>query len=56
MYENKFVISKMISDGENNFMENKYNKWMKYRKVLPKHKNANTERIAWINFQELGAL
>ena len=31
----------MISDGENNFMQNKFNKYMKYRNVLPNHKNAN---------------
>ena len=32
----------MISDGENNFTQNKCNKLMKYRNVLPNHKNANT--------------
>ena len=31
----------MISDGENNFMQNKCNKWIKYRYLLPNHKNAN---------------
>ena len=30
----------MISDGEN-FIQNKCNKWMKYRNLLPIHKNAN---------------
>ena len=34
-------LVKMIPDGVNNFMKNKCNKWMKYRKVLPNHKNAN---------------
>ena len=36
-------LVKMISDGENNFMQDKCNKRMKYiyRKVLSKHKNAN---------------
>ena len=34
-------LVKMISDGENNFMQNKFNKLMKYRNVLPNHKNAN---------------
>ena len=33
MYENMFIIRKMYSDGENNFKQNKYNKWMKYRNV-----------------------
>ena len=31
----------MISDGINNFMQNKCNKWMKYRNILPNHKTAN---------------
>ena len=31
-------LVKIISGGENIFMQNK---WMKYRKVLPNHKNAN---------------
>ena len=35
-------LVKIISDGENNFMQNKCNQWMKYRNVLPNHKNANT--------------
>ena len=26
-------LVKIIYDGVNNFMKNKYNKWMKYRKV-----------------------
>ena len=34
-------LVKMISDGENNFMQNKCNKWIKYRNVLPNYKNAN---------------
>ena len=34
-------LVKIISDGENNFMQNKCNTWMKYRNVLPNHKNAN---------------
>ena len=34
-------LVKMISSGENNFMQNKFNKWMKNRNVLPNHKNAN---------------
>ena len=28
----------MVSDGENNFMQNKYNKWMWYINILPGHK------------------
>ena len=36
-----FIIIKMIPDGVNNFMQNKCNKRMKYRNVLPYHKNAN---------------
>ena len=35
----------MISDGENNFMQNKFYKWKEYRKVLPKHKNGITHGI-----------
>ena len=31
----------MVSDWENNFMENKCNKWMRYRNILPRHKNTN---------------
>ena len=34
-------LVKIISDGENNFMQNKCNKWMMNRNVLPNHKNAN---------------
>ena len=30
----------MISDGENSFVQNTCNKFMKYRNVPPKHKNA----------------
>ena len=30
----------MISDEENNFMQNKCNKWIQYRNILPNHKNA----------------
>ena len=32
-------LVKMISDGDNNFTQNKCNLWMKYRNVLPYHKN-----------------
>ena len=31
----------MVSDEQNNFMQNKCNKWMEYRNVLPNHKNVN---------------
>ena len=34
-------LAKMISDGVNNFKQNKCNTWMKYRNVLATHKNAN---------------
>ena len=34
-------LVKMISDGVNNFMQNKCNKWMKYRNLLLNYKNAN---------------
>ena len=34
-------LVKVISDGENNFTQNKCNKLMKYRNELPNHKNAN---------------
>ena len=34
-------LVKIISDGENNFMEYKWNNLMKYRNVLPNHKNDN---------------
>ena len=40
-FENTFIGRKNISQGENNFMQNKCNKWMKYRNVPPKHKNYN---------------
>ena len=42
-------LVKIISDGENNFIHNKCNKWMKHRNVFTKilnienHKNANME-------------
>ena len=39
MYENMFIIKKMIFNRENNFTQNKSNKWVKYRNVLPNHKN-----------------
>ena len=32
---------KIISDRVNNFMQNKNNKWMKFRNVLTNHKNSN---------------
>ena len=35
------LVTKIISDGENNFKQNKCNKWMKYRNILPNHKNVN---------------
>ena len=41
MYENMFIISKIISGGESNFMQNKSNTWMQYRNVLSRYKNAN---------------
>ena len=28
-------LVKMVSDGENNFMQNKCNMWMRYRNILP---------------------
>ena len=31
----------MISDGENNVAQNKCNKWVKYKNVLPTHINVN---------------
>ena len=31
----------MISNGDNNFMQNKCNKFMKYINVLPNHKKAH---------------
>ena len=34
-------LAKTISVEENNFTQNKCNKLMKYRNVLPNHKNAN---------------
>ena len=34
-------LVQIISDRVNNFMQNKCNKWMKYKKVLPNHRNAN---------------
>ena len=34
-------LVKIISDGENNCKQNKCSKWVKYRNVLPNHKNAN---------------
>ena len=34
-------LIKMISDRVNNFMQNKFYKWMEYRNILPNHKNAN---------------
>ena len=34
-------LVKMISDEVINFMQNKCNKWMKYRNILPNHKNAH---------------
>ena len=36
-------MKKLLSDGENNFTQNKGNKWMKYRNLLPNHKNVNME-------------
>ena len=32
---------KIISERVNNFMQNKSNKWMKFRNVLTNHKNSN---------------
>ena len=37
-------LVKIISDGVNNFLQNKCNRWMKYRNVLPYHNNANMGR------------
>ena len=34
-------LVKLIFDGKNNFMQNKCNKWIKYRNILPNHKNSN---------------
>ena len=34
-------LEKIISDRENNFTQNKCNKGVKYRNVLPNHKKAN---------------
>ena len=31
----------MISDGENNFMQNICNRWMRYRNILTKQKISN---------------
>ena len=42
IYMNKSSsLVKIISNGMNNFVENKCNKWVKYRNVLPNHKNDN---------------
>ena len=35
----------MISDGKNNCLQNKYNKSMKYKNVLPNNKNANIDPV-----------
>ena len=43
-------LVKVISDVEGyNFMQNKCNKWMKYRNILPNHKNANILGSSTIN-------
>ena len=34
-------LVKLVSEWENNFMQNKYNKWMMYRNIIPRHKNTN---------------
>ena len=42
LYKNIFIIRKMILDAENIVMQNTcIIKWMKYRNVPPKLKNAN---------------
>ena len=33
----------MVSDGENHFMKNKCNKWMRYKNILPNHKKYQFE-------------
>ena len=37
------LVIKMISDEVNNFIQNKCNKWMKYRNALP-----NPQRGGWM--------
>ena len=47
----------MIYNGENNFMQNKCNKWIKYRNVLPNHQNADIGSSAidqWTEIYLLG--
>ena len=39
---------KMISDRENNFIQSKCNKWIKYIYVLPIHNNANIGSSAMV--------
>ena len=34
-------LVKIISDTESNFIQNKCNKWMKYKNVLSNHKKTN---------------
>ena len=46
MYENMLIIRKIIFEGYNNFMQNKCNKWMKKKNVLPNHKDVNMESSA----------
>ena len=38
-------LVKNIDNAENNFMKNKLNKWVKYRNVLHKPKNADDGSI-----------
>ena len=45
-YENMFIIRKMISDRENNFIQIACNKWLKYRNVQPNYKNENMRSSA----------
>ena len=42
MHDNIFNYSSLVKViSENNFTPNKLNKWVKYRNILPIHKNAN---------------
>ena len=49
-------LVKMDSDRANDFMQNKCNKWMKYRNVLPNHKNNNMDHLQFIFYNWLLAI
>ena len=50
-------LVKIISDGENNIMQNKCNKKMKYKNVIPNHKKCqyaiNYSSFTWCMYVDL---